>query len=105
MNLGQEMFVNAINQQLYLSLRSENKQIELEIDGNYVKILELQYEELYMNQNDSDLIAEIGILCSNVIHSFVRRQKYEISKQLANADSAQTNDLLRQVSRLDQLLK
>lgn len=73
--------------------------------GDYVKILLLQYEELYDNVELTELQYEASRLHSKLITQYVKMQKQRLRHQLQSANETETKALLEQVKQLDQLLK
>ncbi|HEX8763270.1 MAG TPA: DNA primase [Candidatus Saccharimonadales bacterium] len=78
---------------------------ELQPVEDYVKILLLQYEELYDTIEPNELHYEAARLQVKLIDQFVKMQKQRLAHQLQHADEAETKLLLEQVKRLDYLLK
>jgi DNA primase len=72
---------------------------------DYVKILMLQYEELYQGLELSELKYEAARLQVRLIEDYVKQQKINLSKQMSAADELQTDKLLAQARRLDELLR
>lgn len=73
--------------------------------GDYVKILLLQYEELYGDVEQNEFHYEAERLQTKLIDQYVKMQKQRLVHQLHTADEAETNALLEQVKQLDHLLK
>ncbi len=73
--------------------------------GDYVKILLLQYEELYGDVEQNEFHYEAERLQTKLIDQYVKMQKQRLVQQLHTADEAETNALLEQVKQLDHLLK
>ena len=72
--------------------------------GDYVKMLVLQYEQLYQDLEDTELGYEANRLTTRIVETYVRTQKQTLASHLANADERQTTALLEQVKQLDSLL-
>lgn len=72
---------------------------------DYVKILGLEYEELYQGLELTELHYEAARLQVRLVEQFVKKQKQIIADQLAAADEATTLTLLAKVKDYDQLLK
>lgn len=72
---------------------------------DYVKILSLQYEELYQDLELLELRYEAERLQSHLVEQYVKTKKTELSRQLQTASDAETLELLQQVKQLDALLK
>ena len=70
--------------------------------ADYVKILGLQYDELYRDRDDIDLLTEVAYLRSELVKQYVKTKKQVIQEQLAAA--ADPRPLLAQVAALDHLL-
>jgi DNA primase len=94
-----------------LSLLRANPQIkgeshpQLKPVVEYVKILELEYEELYQNVERTELEYEVTRLQTRLVEAYVKQQKQKLAANLEVADEAQTTSLLEQVKQLDMLLK
>lgn len=73
--------------------------------GEYVKILLLQYEELYQGLEPSELRYEAARLQTRLIAGYVKEQKLNIAKELQTADDQNAQKLLEQARRLDKLLR
>lgn len=69
-----------------------------------VKILQLQYEELYQGLELTELRYEAARLQTRLVEAYVKNQKQNISTELQHADETQTGQLLIQVQALDKLL-
>jgi DNA primase len=72
---------------------------------DYVKILMLQYEELYQGLEISELKYEAARLQVRLIEDYVKQQKIKLAKQMSVADEHQIDQLLAQARRLDELLR
>ena len=72
--------------------------------GDYVKMLALEYEELYQDLDDTELAYEASRLTARLVETYVKNQKQYLAAQLANANEDQTQALLEQVKALDSLL-
>ncbi len=73
--------------------------------ADYVKILELQFEELY---KDLDLVAlrdEASRIKTRLVEQYVKYKKQAILTQLEDADENKQAELLTEVHRLNALLK
>lgn len=73
--------------------------------GDYVKILLLQYEELYDTVEPQELRYEAKRLQAKLIEQYVKLQKQRLAQQLQTAGETEINELLEQVRTLDHLLK
>lgn len=78
--------------------------VELKPIADYVKILGLQYEELYRNHEAVDLKGETLYLRDQLVKQYVKSKKQQLIEQLQDVDGGQTTQLLEQVKQLDQLL-
>jgi DNA primase len=72
---------------------------------DYVKIIGLQYEELYQGLELTELRYEAARLQTRLVERYVKTQKQTLAAQLADSDDATTTSLLGQVKQLDALLK
>jgi DNA primase len=72
--------------------------------GNYVKMLVLQYEELYQDLELLELRYEAERLQSHLVEQYVKTNKQKISQALQTASEAETTRLLTAAKRLDELL-
>lgn len=73
--------------------------------ADYVKILLLQYDELYHSLDETELAYEASRLTARLVEAYVKHQKQTIALQLGKTDEAQTAALLGRVKQLDELLK
>ncbi|MGI0135082.1 MAG: toprim domain-containing protein, partial [Candidatus Micrarchaeaceae archaeon] len=73
--------------------------------ADYVKILGLQYEELYQDLDSTELQYEAARLAARHIEKYVKQQKIALAAQLATADEATTETLLTRAAQLDALLR
>lgn len=71
--------------------------------GDYVKMLALQYEATYNDQDEHELGYEAGRLQVRLIEQFVKTKKSELSQKLRV--DPESRELLGQAKELDQLLK
>lgn len=78
---------------------------ELRDIAESVKILALQYEELYQGLDYNELQYEVARLQARLIENFVKNQKQTIVAKLQEADEQSTEELLVEAKRLDSLLK
>jgi hypothetical protein len=81
------------------------KAAELQPIGDYVKILLLQYEELYETVEPNELRYEADRLHGMLIEQYVKMQKQRLVSALQSSDEAETNTILEEVKQLDNLLK
>ncbi len=111
-DIKEEAFVQPDARTLFLFLRA-NPDFEGAIGEHpdlieikdYVKIVSLQFEELYANVEGLELQYEAARLRTRLIEVFVKDQKKQITKDLESADEALSDKLLAQARDLDQLLK
>jgi DNA primase len=73
--------------------------------SDYVKILVLQYEELYRGLELLELKYEATRLRNRLVEQFVKHEKQKLIVGLGNADEATTTQLLEHAKQLDALLK
>jgi DNA primase len=78
---------------------------ELNPVAENVKIILLQYEELYQGLELSELRYEAARLQARLIENFVKNKKQILVAQLQEADDQATQTILTEVKRLDLLLK
>ena len=78
---------------------------ELKEITEYIKIVSLQYEALYQDQDDVELSLEAKRLRTRLIEQYVKTKKAEIAHALQDADERKTTELLEQARTLDALLK
>jgi DNA primase len=72
---------------------------------DYVKIIVLQYEELYQGLELTELRYEAARLQTRLVERFVKNQKQTVVANLSDASEAATQSLLEEVKQLDLLLK
>lgn len=73
--------------------------------ADYVKILVLEFEELYQDLDASELAYEVARLQSRLIELYTRSKKSQIAAALHEADEAKSQKLLNEAKELDNLLK
>ncbi len=72
----------------------------------YVKILTLEYEELYAALDDTEAHYEVVRLRAKVVEDYVKRQKTLLARAMQSAkDDQSLKQLLEKVKKLDQLLR
>ncbi len=81
-----------------------DKLSKLENISDYVKILVLQFEELYAKVDTLELQYEAARLRAKIIEYFVKDQKKKLSALLASTDEAKHEQILARVRDLDKLL-
>lgn len=79
-------------------------QPELKRITDYVKMLSLQFEELYGAIEDKELHYEAARLRNRLIEQYVRNRKTELSKRLETTSDPETKSLLEEAKKLDKLL-
>ncbi|MBC7582101.1 DNA primase [Aeromicrobium sp.] len=77
---------------------------QLKTIADYVRIISLQYEELYHGLELNELLYEAARLQARLVERYVKNQKQTVSAELATADEATMRVLLGQVKHLDTLL-
>jgi DNA primase len=78
---------------------------ELRPISDYVKILSLQFEELYSKIDATELQYEAERLRATVISQFVKKQNQIIRNKLNGADESEAKELLARVNKLNHLLR
>lgn len=78
---------------------------ELQSVAEYVKILSLQFEELYGEIETTELQYEAARLRAKVIDHFVKKQNQIIRNKLKSATEEEAAELLARVNKLNQLLR
>lgn len=73
--------------------------------ADYVKILSLQFEELYGNVDTLELQYEAARLRAKIIEYFIKQQKRLLSAELDGSTGKAEQTLLERVRELDKLLK
>ncbi|MDZ7785932.1 MAG: DNA primase [Candidatus Saccharibacteria bacterium] len=76
---------------------------ELKDIADYVKILGLQYEELYQGLELLELRNEVARLKLRLTDQYVKTKKATITKELETADETRTKELLEEAKRLDEM--
>ncbi|MEI8187420.1 MAG: DNA primase [Candidatus Saccharibacteria bacterium] len=110
--MEKDMFVSLESKQLFEFLVS-NPEItdlsstpsDLQNIDDYIKVLLLQYDELYKIQSTTELHYEASLLQAQIIQQYVKQKKQVISEGLASADSHQAKILLSEAKELDKLLR
>lgn len=82
-----------------------NKLPSLEDIDDYVKILILQFEELYAKVDTLELQYEAARLRAKIIEYFVKQQKRKLSALFSSTDETKHPQILEKVRDLDKLLK
>jgi hypothetical protein len=79
---------------------------QLQADGDYVKILVLQFEEMYQDLPPDDLEEQAGQLKRRLIDRYVKIQKHNLANAMNKAKSdKELNSLMVQVDKLNVLIK
>ena len=74
--------------------------------SEYVKILSLEYEEMYAALDDVEALNEVVRLRAKVVDDYVKRQKTLLARAMQTAKDEQSlKELLEKVKKLDQLLR
>ncbi len=88
----------------HMDFRGDPKEAsELKEVADYVKILGLQYEELYQGLELLELRNEVARLKLRLTAQYVKTKKALITSELATSDEKRTQELLKEAKRLDQL--
>ena len=111
-SVTQDMFSSA-DQKTLLDFLMANPQYklsktslrELNNIADYVKILMLQYETLYKDLGNIELVYESKRLRDRLIIKFVKKQKDILSLDMQNSSDEKTQNLLKKAKKLDELLK
>lgn len=72
--------------------------------AEYVRIISLQYEELYQGLELTELQYEAARLQARLVEQFVKNTKQKVAATLNDADEATMRTLLLEVKQLDALL-
>lgn len=111
-DLTRDMFIAESSRELFDFLKENpdfdgalEKSKDLNKISEYVKIVSLQFEELYAGVDPLELQYEAARLRSRLVELFVKDQKKQIVRQMESADESQVSRYLEQVRDLDQLLK
>lgn len=109
--LAEEMLVNDSQKKIFKFLKenpdfegSADKLTELDNIGEYVKILMLQFEELYAKVDTLELQYEAARLRARIIEYFVKQQKKKLSVLLESTDEAKHAEILEKDRDLNKLL-
>jgi DNA primase len=101
---GSKESVNKLAEIAKLLQESDAQNNSVQTLGDYVKMLVLQYEQLYQDLEETELVYEANRLTIRIVETYVRTQKQTFASKLANANEEQTTSLLEQVKQLDNLL-
>ena len=77
---------------------------ELRSVVDYARILELQFEELYGDVDDSELRYEAARQLTRLVENYVKTRKKILAAQFESATEDRTRQLLEEVKQLDALL-
>lgn len=88
-----------------LGAHNSKARLDLQQIADYVKILRLQYETLYLDLDERERSFEAVRLENRLIEHFVRAKKTDIAIQLRDADETKTKTLLESARELDLLRK
>ena len=111
-SIKQNMF-NSSDQQVLLEFLTTNPEYkfsktslrELNNIADYVKMLMLQYETLYQDLGNIELVYESKRLRDRLIIKFVKKQKDLLSIDMQSSSDEKTQNLLKKAKKLDELLK
>jgi DNA primase len=78
---------------------------QLQSIGDYVKILVLQFEELYQGFAPNDLEDQATQLKHRLLDRYVKIEKRKLANQMQSADGPELNDLMKQADKLNELIK
>jgi DNA primase len=79
---------------------------QLQTDGDYVKIIMLQFEEIYMDLPLSELEDQAGQLKRRLLDRYVKIQKHTLADAMQTAKSdSELNSLMAKVDKLNALIK
>lgn len=73
--------------------------------AEYVKILSLVYETLYQDLEPTELAPEANRLQAKLIARYVQSKKQELITAMQSADPEQSDQLLKEVAKLNELLR
>lgn len=73
--------------------------------GDYVKIIGLQFEELYQELPAADLKEQAEQLKHRLIDRYVKIEKQRLAEAMRDADEKQQHELIRQADNLNELIK
>jgi DNA primase len=73
--------------------------------GDYVKIVSLQFEELYQGYPVQDLEEQANILKRRLIERYVKNQNHELAEAIKNAsDERSRNELIKKAKAMNELI-
>lgn len=106
-NLIKPIMLSQKSREVWQKVNRADSEVDLaeqDLD-DYVKILVLEFEELYQGLPVNELIYEVSRLQARLIENYVKTQKSKIARELAGADEARSAELLAGARKLDNLLK
>ena len=110
--MTEEMFATEESKKLFKFLVKNNEITDFSIPlddlqniGDYIKVLLLQYDELYKVQTTTELHYEASLLQAQIIQQYVKQRKQAISILLSDANPSQAQQLLTEAKNLDKLLR
>jgi len=107
--VGADYFNDEQSMNLYKNLKTHPNLKPNEVMQNlqdYVKILLLQYEELYKGLPAEDMRAQAQQLKSRLVNRYVKIQKQRLANQMrAETDENKLQQLIREADKLNKLLK
>lgn len=77
---------------------------ELQAIGNYVKIIALQFEELYQDLSIQDLTEQAANLKHRLIERYVKTENTKLAEQMPTANEKELQKLMQKVDKLNKLL-
>lgn len=99
----QKVFLKLLHEQPTIDL-ADKKHPTLSQYEDYVKIIVVTFEELFQNIEALELEYEAEKLKNNILETFVRNRKKQISIELEKADEQKERMLLEESSNLDKIL-
>lgn len=74
--------------------------------GDYVKIISLQFEELYQELPAEELIEQAEALKRRLVERFVKIQRYRLAKEMSQSGSEKkTKQLMQKADKLNELVR
>jgi DNA primase len=89
---------------VHLSKQPDDHDPALQKVADYVKIISLEYEELYHGLEFTELHYEAARLYGRLIETFVKQQKQQLTAQMNTVSDTEMTVLLTRVRQLDALL-
>lgn len=111
--LESEYFTDGTSRQMFEFLKQNPKfngdpKLAKQLQGiaDYVKILLLQYEEIYADLDEADLAEQAAGLRSRLIDRYVKLQKHRLAAQMSQTTNEQElQKLLRKANKLNELIR